>query len=306
MIVDREGEKEMTMQTEVKELHAPGHRACPGCGCAIAVKSILRETGPNTIVVSPTGCLETFTSPIRGSSWEVPWIHSLFENAPAIATGVLAGLNAKGNPDGTKVVVIGGDGGTYDIGMGSLSGMFERKDDILYICYDNEAYMNTGIQGSSATPLGVGTTTTPVTGNSFGKTVEKKDLVAIALAHGVPYVATASIANLADLKKKVRKGMDNPGPAFILMLTPCNVGWGYEPEETVELARKVVETGLFPIVEFEDGDLVSALKIRPVPVEEYLKPQKRYQHLFKNEKFTDVLEAIRKKAEDNIKKFDLV
>ncbi len=128
----------MTIQKEVKELHAPGHRACPGCGCAIAVKLILRETGPNTIVVSPTGCLETFTSPFRGSSWEVPWIHSLFENAPAIATGVLAGLKAKGNVDGTKVVAIGGDGGTYDIGMGSLSGMFERKDDILYICYDNE------------------------------------------------------------------------------------------------------------------------------------------------------------------------
>jgi len=295
----------MTIQTEVKELHAPGHRACPGCGCAIAVKLILRETGPNTIVVSPTGCLETFTSPFRGSSWEVPWIHSLFENAPAIATGVLAGLNSKGNVDGTKVVAIGGDGGTYDIGMGALSGMFERKDDILYICYDNEAYMNTGIQGSSATPLGAGTTTTPVVGDSFGKMVSKKDLLAIALAHDVPYVATASIANPADLKKKVRKGMDNPGPAFILMLTPCNLGWGFEPEDTVELARKAISTGLFPIVEFENGRLVSAQKIKPVPVEEYLKPQKRYQHLFKRDDFREVLKAIQEKADRNIDKFGL-
>ncbi|HOI80858.1 MAG TPA: thiamine pyrophosphate-dependent enzyme [Synergistales bacterium] len=295
----------MTIQTEVKELHAPGHRACPGCGCAIAVKLILRETGPNTIVVSPTGCLETFTSPFRGSSWEVPWIHSLFENAPAIATGVLAGLNSKGNVDGTKIVAIGGDGGTYDIGMGSLSGMFERKDDILYICYDNEAYMNTGIQGSSATPLGAGTTTTPVVGNSFGKMVSKKDLLAIALAHDVPYAATASIADPADLKKKVRKGMDNPGPAFILMLTPCNLGWGFEPENTVELARKAISTGLFPIVEFENGRLVSVQKINPVPVEEYLKPQKRYQHLYKRDDFNEVLKAIQEKADRNIEKYDL-
>ena len=295
----------MTMQTEVKELHAPGHRACPGCGCAMAVKTILRETGPNVIVVSPTGCLETFTSPIRGSSWEVPWIHSLFENAPAIATGVLAALKARGNPEGTRVVAIGGDGGTYDIGMGSLSGMFERKDDILYICYDNEAYMNTGIQGSSATPYGAGTTTTPVTASSFGKSVGKKDLVAIALAHEVSYVATASIAYPADLKKKVRKGMEVEGPAFIQMLTPCNVGWGYEPEETVELARKAIETGLFPIVEFEKGQLVSVKKIKPVPVEQYLRPQKRYQHLFKGDGFKVVLEAIRQKAEENIRKFGL-
>ncbi len=295
----------MTMQTEVKELHAPGHRACPGCGCAMAVKTILRETGPNVIVVSPTGCLETFTSPIRGSSWEVPWIHSLFENAPAIATGVLAALKARGNPEGTRVVAIGGDGGTYDIGMGSLSGMFERKDDILYICYDNEAYMNTGIQGSSATPYGAGTTTTPVTASSFGKSVGKKDLVAIALAHDVPYVATASIAYPADLKKKVRKGMEVEGPAFIQMLTPCNVGWGYEPEETVELARKAIETGLFPIVEFEKGQLVSVKKIKPVPVEQYLRPQKRYQHLFKGEGFGDVLAAIQEKADGNIRKFGL-
>ena len=270
------------------------------------MKLILRETGPNTIVVSPTGCLETFTSPFRGSSWEVPWIHSLFENAPAIATGVLAGLNSRGNADGTKVVAIGGDGGTYDIGMGSLSGMFERKDDILYICYDNEAYMNTGIQGSSATPLGAATTTTPVAGDSFGKMVGKKDLVAIALAHEVSYVATASIANPSDLKKKVRKGMDTPGPAFILMLTPCNLGWGFEPENTVELARKAISTGLFPIVEFENGRLVSAQKIKPVPVEEYLKPQKRYQHLYKRDDFREVLKAIQEKADRNVEKYGLL
>lgn len=294
-----------TEQTQIQELHAPGHRACPGCGCALAVKLILRETGPNTIVVSPTGCLETFTSPFRGSSWEVPWIHSLFENAPAIATGVLAGLKAKGNPKDTKVVAIGGDGGTYDIGMGALSGMLERGDDILYICYDNEAYMNTGIQGSSATPYGAGTTTTPVAEEAFGKNVAKKDLVAIALAHKAPYVATASIADPVDLKKKVRKGMDTSGPAVILMLTPCNLGWGFDPADTVELARRAIATGLFPIVEYEKGKLVSVKKIKPVPVEEYLKPQKRYQHLFKGEGCGEVVESIQASADENIEKFGL-
>lgn len=300
--------KKMTMymeQKEVKELLAPGHRACPGCGCALAVKLILRETGSNTIVVSATGCLETFTSPFMGSSWEVPWIHSLFENSPAIATGVLAALNAKGNPKGTKVVVISGDGGTYDIGMGSLSGMLERKDDILYICYDNEAYMNTGIQGSSATPFGADTTTTPVAGDSFGKMVPKKDLVAIALAHDAPYVATASISDPVELRKKVRKGIETPGPAVLLILTPCNLGWGFDPSETVELARKAVETGIFPIVEFKKGELISVKKIKPVPVEEYLKMQKRYQHLFKDDVFSEVLQAIQKSVDENILKYGL-
>jgi len=201
--------------------------------------------------------------------------------------------------------VIAGDGATLDIGVLCISGAFERGHDITYICYDNEAYMNTGIQGSSATPYGAGTTTTPVTASSFGKSVGKKDLVAIALAHDVPYVATASIAYPADLKKKVRKGMEVEGPAFIQMLTPCNVGWGYEPEETVELARKAIETGLFPIVEFEKGQLVSVKKIKPVPVEQYLRPQKRYQHLFKGEGFGDVLAAIQEKADGNIRKFGL-
>ena len=293
-------------QKEVKELLAPGHRACPGCGCALAVKLILRETGPNTIVVSSTGCLETFTSPFGWSSWEVPWIHSLFENAPAIATGVLAGLNARGNPKGTKVVVIAGDGATYDIGMGSLSGMLERGDDILYICYDNEAYMNTGVQASSATPYGVETTTTPAIGEEgFGKSVSKKDLIAIALAHRVPYAATASISDPAGLRKKVRKGMNASGPSVILVLTPCNVGWGFDPADTVELARKAIETGLFPIVEFEEGELTSVQKIKPLPVEEYLRLQKRYQHLLED-RFLEVVQRIQEEAHNNIKKFGLV
>ena len=291
----------MTIQTEVKELHAPGHRACPGCGCAIAVKLILRETGPNTIVVSPTGCLETFTSPFRGSSWEVPWIHSLFENAPAIATGVLAGLNSKGNVDGTKVVAIGGDGGTYDIGMGALSGMFERKDDILYICYDNEAYMNTGIQRSSATPYGAWTTTTPV---KHFKERPKKDIDAIMAAHRIPYQATASIAYPEDLFKKVMKAKSIKGARFFHIYAPCPTGWKSRPEDAVKLARMVVQNGLFPIYEVENGEkYTQTIKVKErKPVVDYIKLQGRFRHL-KPEHIEAIQATIDREWERMMKKF---
>ena len=187
-------------------LLVPGHRACPGCTATIAVRAILQATGSNVILASPTGCLEVFTTPYPYSAWGVPWVHSLFENAPAVACGVEAALRVKGKKD-TAVVVIGGDGSSYDIGMGAFSGMLERGHNILYVCYDNEAYMNTGVQRSGATPYLAGTTTTPVGKLGFGKVRPKKDLIAIALAHDIPYAATASIAFPRDITRKVERAL---------------------------------------------------------------------------------------------------
>ena len=283
---------------------ALGHNACPGCGVAIGVRSILRATGDDVVIVSPTGCLETFTSPYDGSAWEVPWVHSLFENAPAVASGIEAALKYKGD-NSTHVVAIGGDGATFDIGFGSLSGMLERRHDVLYICYDNEAYMNTGIQGSGATPLGARTTTTPFGSKSFGKDHHKKNMIEIARAHDIAYVASASIAYPRDLMGKVKKGLSIDGPAYIHVIMPCNLGWGFKPEETIELSRLVVKTGLFPLVEYENGELASVMKLKDIlPVEAYLSKQGRFAHLF-NEENRDIIEEIQKLADRNVAKYGL-
>lgn len=287
------------------KLLAPGHNACPGCGVAIGVKLILQAAGKNTIVCSPTGCLETFTSPYGASAWEIPWIHSLFENAPAVASGVRAALEYQGIED-INVIVIGGDGATFDIGMGSLSGMFERPEKILYICYDNQAYMNTGIQRCSSTPIGAATNTSPPGEVSFGERLKEKDMIEIARAHNVPYVASSTIAFPRDLMKKVKKGLEVQGPGYIQILIPCNLGWGIKPEDTVEISRIAVKTALFPMVEYMDGELVSVRKLRKkLPVEEYLSKQGRYAHLFK-QNAKHVLEAIQLVADENIEKYDLL
>lgn len=203
---------------------APGHNACPGCGVATGVRSILRATGDDVVIVTPTGCLQTFTTQYGSSAWEVPWAHSLFENAPAVASGIEAALKYKGD-NSTHVVVIGGDGATFDIGFGSLSGMLERRHDVLYICYDNEAYMNTGIQRSGGTPLGARTTTTPFGSKSFGKAHHKKNVIEIVRAHDIAYVASATIAYPKDLMGKVKKGLSVDGPAYIHVMMPCHLGW---------------------------------------------------------------------------------
>lgn len=291
--------------TVESKLLAPGHNACPGCGVAIGVKLILQAAGKNTIVCSPTGCLETFTSPYGASAWEVPWIHPLFENAPAVASGIRAALDYK-EIDNTNVIVIGGDGATFDIGMGSLSGMFERPEKILYICYDNQAYMNTGIQRSSSTPFGAATTTSPSGKMSFGEHLREKDMVDIARAHKVRYVASSTIAYPRDLMKKVKKGLKVQGPSYIQMLIPCNLGWGIRPEDTVEIGRIAVKTGLFPMVEYIDGKLAGVRKLKKqLPVEEYLSRQGRFSHLFKKDG-QKVLEAIQQLADENIDKYGLM
>jgi pyruvate ferredoxin oxidoreductase beta subunit len=286
-------------------LFTPGHRACPGCGAAIAVRAILEATGPQVIVVSPTGCLETFTSPYPYTPWGVPWLHVLFENAPAVATGVLAALKQRGLAGKIKVLIIGGDGGTFDIGLGSLSGMFERGDDLTYICYDNEAYMNTGVQRSSATPPGASTMTTPPGAAGWGKQRPKKNLPAIALAHGIPYVATASIAYPRDLGRKVHRAVSIPGPKYIQVHSPCPIGWGFDPAQTIEIARLAVQTGLVPLYEAAAGQPLKARKIaKPVPVTDYLRAQKRFQHLFEAGG-AQRLAAIQAAADENIARLGL-
>ncbi len=289
-----------------ESLFVSGHRACHGCGMSLAVRHILEATGKNVIVVSPTGCLETFTSPYGYSPWRVPWIHHVFENAPAVATGIVAALRVQGRDD-TRVIAIGGDGGTFDIGFGSLSGMLERGDDVLYICVDNGAYMNTGGQRSGATPAMAATTTNPTGKFSMGKTEPKKDLPQIIAAHGIPYVATASVAYYKDLKKKVKKAMTYRGPRYIQVDTPCPSVWNFASHLTLEVGRKAVNCGLVPLFEMENGELTKVRKIKKkLPVSEYLKTQKRFDHLFDNEQGASGIEKIQDIADQNIKKYNLM
>src|SRR4051794_33699197 len=217
-----------------------GHRACQGCGEALgaryAIDAAMQATANRLIAVNATGCLEVFSTPYPQTSWRIPWIHSLFGNAAAVASGVAAANRALGRPD-VRVIAQGGDGGTTDIGFGCLSGMFERNDDVLYICYDNQAYMNTGVQRSSATPPAARTATTPSVGPSPGNVFGTgKNLPRIAMAHRIPYVATASVSNLRDLERKVKTAMEIRGARYIHIFVPCPLGWGSAPENTIRVA----------------------------------------------------------------------
>ena len=296
-----------TQEVMVEEdLFVSGHRACHGCGMAIAVRHILKATGKNVIVVTPTGCLETFSSPYGYSPWRVPWIHHLFENGPAIATGVVAALAAQ-KRDTERVIAIGGDGSTFDIGFGSLSGMLERGDDVLYICVDNGAYMNTGGQRSSASPLYSSTSTDPAGKKSPGKIQRKKDLPVIIAAHGVPYVATASVAYLKDLQKKVKKAMGYHGPRYIQIDTTCPSVWGFASDQTLEVARLGVASGLVPLFEMKAGKITKVRKIKTkISVEEYLKSQKRFRHMFSGHGSEEEIKTIQVLADDNIEKYGLL
>ena len=287
-------------------LFVSGHRACHGCGMAIAVRHILKATGQDVIVVTPTGCLETFSSPYGYSPWLVPWIHHLFENGPAVASGVAAALKAQGRQS-CRVLVIGGDGSTFDIGFGALSGMLERGDDVLYICVDNGAYMNTGGQRSGASPTYSSTTTDPAGAASFGKRQLKKNLPEIVAAHGIPYVATASVAYLKDLQKKVKKAMGYHGPRYIQIDTPCPSVWGFASDRALEVGRLGVRCGLVPLFELEKGQPRRVRKISErLPVENYLKAQKRFRHLFSVPEGEGVIAEIQKQADENIGKYGLL
>lgn len=302
-----------TVQASLERANAitSGHRACQGCGEALgaryALDAAMQATGGQLIAVNATGCLEVFTTPYPETSWQIPWLHSLFGNAPAVATGVAAALRVKGRKD-VRVIAQGGDGGTVDIGFGCLSGMFERNDDVLYICYDNEAYMNTGVQRSSATPPTARTATTPALGDEPGNVFGTgKNLPLIAMAHNIPYVATASVADLHDLEAKVVKAMSFTGARYLHIMVPCPLGWGSASHATINLARMAMECGLFPLFEAEHGEVKSVHKIRrKVPVEAYLKPQRRFAHLFKGGGDTERIAAIQRMADANIKRFGLI
>lgn len=288
-----------------KILLSPGHRACAGCGQLIAARTVAEALGPNTIIANATGCLEVTTTPYPESAWGMPWIHSLFENASAVASGILAALKQKGKDKQIKVVAQGGDGGTFDIGFGLISGMWERGENILYVCYDNEAYMNTGIQASGATPWAAHTTTTPAGSHSIGSQQRKKDMIAIALAHGLPYVAQTTAGFLADITAKVKKAAAIEGPSYIQILSPCVPGWGVDPAQTIKLGKLAAQTGLYPLLEYINGQLANVMKFPdPRPkVDEYLKSQIRFKHLFKTEEGKKELEYIQKLADENVKKY---
>ncbi|CAG1008851.1 pyruvate ferredoxin oxidoreductase beta subunit [Phycisphaerales bacterium] len=288
-----------------------GHRACQGCGEALgaryALDSAMRATQGQMVVANATGCLEVFSTPYPESSWRVAWLHSLFGNAPAVATGIAAALKVKGRSN-VRVIAQGGDGATVDIGFGCLSGMFERNDDVLYICYDNEAYMNTGVQRSSATPAAARTATTPTVGDEPGNVFgQGKSVPLIAMAHFIPYVATASVAELRDLEYKVERAMTFRGARYIHVHVPCPLGWGSDTGDTIKVARLAVESGLFPLFEAEQGEVVGRRTIRRrVPVEEYLKLQGRFAHLFAKNADPRRIALIQAIADRNIARFNLL
>jgi pyruvate ferredoxin oxidoreductase beta subunit len=312
--------EQRSVQASVERSNAlnSGHRACQGCGEALgaryAVDAAMRASGNRLIAANATGCLEVFSTPYPETSWQLPWIHSLFGNAAAVGTGIAAALKVKalkrGERDGGPVRVIaqGGDGGTTDIGFGCLSGMFERNDDVLYICYDNEAYMNTGVQRSSATPPAARTATTMAVGEEPGERFgQGKNLPLIALAHEIPYVATATVADLRDLEAKVEHAMSLRGARYLHILVPCPLGWGAASHDTVRLARLARECGLFPVFEGAHGEVTAVTKLRHrVPVAEYLRPQKRFAHLFAGDGRPQVVARIQAEADRNIARFGLL
>lgn len=290
----------------LEDLFASGHRACAGCGCALTLKTLLRVTGPNVIIANATGCMEVVSSPYPESAWKVPWIHSLFENAAPVAAGIEAALRATGRKNDTKVIAIGGDGSTFDIGFGNLSGVMERGHDVLYVCYDNEAYMNTGIQRSGSTPYDASTTTTPSGKISYGNQRQKKNMPAIMAAHGVPYVAVTSIGYPADFTKKVSKALSIEGPKYVQVHATCTPGWGVDSAESIEILRLAVETAMYPLFEYENGERTSVHKIKDrKPVREYLEKQKRFSHLFKMPGGDKEIEKIQKLADANAEFFGL-
>jgi len=310
-------QRSLQASTERSNSLNSGHRACQGCGEALgaryAVDAAMRATNGQIIAANATGCLEVFSTPYPETSWQLPWIHSLFGNAAAVGTGIAAALKVKATKAGkpvsdVRVIAQGGDGGTTDIGFGCLSGMFERNDDVLYICYDNEAYMNTGVQRSSATPPAARTATTmavgPHPGAEFG---QGKNLPLIAMAHEIPYVATATVADLRDLEAKVEKAMSMRGARYLHILVPCPLGWGSASHDTIRLARLARETGIFPEFEAEHGEVTSVTKIRSrVRVEDYLRPQKRFAHLFAGAGDAITIAKIQADADRNIRRFKLL
>lgn len=289
------------------DLLMPGHRGCAGCAPATAIRLVMKATRGPTIVTNATGCMEVISSLYPYTAWAVPWIHTAFENAAANASGIEAAakiLKKKGRikHEHIDVIAIAGDGGTYDIGFQALSGAVERGHDFLFVLYDNEAYMNTGIQRSGGTPLGAATTTSPAGSVLPGKLEHKKPIADIMVAHEIPYVATASVYYWRDLIAKARKGLEVEGPAFLHIFAPCPRGWRSDPSKSIELSKLAVETCIFPLWEAVNGEYrlsppSKAIALAPQkkkPVKEYLQLQGRFRHLFtpKFEKIIDEIQRI--------------
>ena len=268
-----------------KEYFAPGHRSCQGCAEALAVRLVAKALGRNVIIASATGCMEIVSSPLPYTSWRVPWFHVAFENTAAVASGIESALKVlmrKGRIPQKKIVTLAlaGDGGTADIGLQALSGALERGHDMIYVCTDNEAYMNTGIQRSSSTPFGASTTTSPAGKAKQGQLTWKKNMAAIAAAHNIPYVATACPSYPVDLVQKLKKAADIEGPAYIHILSVCPTGWRSLPELSIKLGRLAVETGIFPLYEVDHGKYRLSMDFPKLkPIKEYVKLQGRFRHL---------------------------
>jgi pyruvate ferredoxin oxidoreductase beta subunit len=267
------------------EAIAHGHRACQGCAEILALRLVLKAFGENVIVVSATGCMEVVTTPFPQTSWNVPWLHVAFENASAVASGVIGARKAMARKkrieeNDVKILVMGGDGATADIGFQALSGALERGQDFTYVCFDNEAYMNTGVQRSSSTPASAWTTTTPTYGGATGKQGRKKDMAKIAAAHDIPYVATACPGYPYDLMNKAKRAANTPGPAYLHILSPCPTGWKMDTRYAVQISKTAVDTRVFPLYEVVDGQYILGKHKKKIePIEEYLKLQGRFKHL---------------------------
>jgi len=268
-----------------KEYFAPGHRSCQGCAEALAVRLVAKAVGRNVIIASATGCMEIVSSPLPYTSWRVPWFHVAFENTAAVASGIESALKVlmrKGRIPQKKIVTLAmaGDGGTADIGLQALSGALERGHNMIYVCTDNEAYMNTGIQRSSSTPFGASTTTSPAGKAKMGQMTWKKNMAAIAAAHNIPYVATACPSYPIDLVQKVKKAAAIEGPAYLHVLSVCPTGWRSAPENSIKLGRLAVETGIFPLYEVENGKYRLSVDFPKLKsIKEYIRLQGRFRHL---------------------------
>lgn len=285
------------MNKELAKNFASGHSACAGCGFPAIVRAILNESPDPVVVSNATGCLEVTSTLYPYTAWKTPYIHSAFENASATISGVERAhkaLRKKGKvPKKIKFVVFGGDGGTYDIGLQSLSGALERGHDFVYVVYDNGGYMNTGNQRSSATPYGANTETTPVGKESFGKVEMRKNLMEIVNAHHIKYAAQANVAYLNDLKKKAKKAFETEGPAFLSVFSPCTNNWKFPTSQYVNIAKLATETNFWPLYEIEDGKYkINWATEKPKPVEEFLQTQGRFKHLF-SEKYKPTLEEVK-------------
>jgi pyruvate ferredoxin oxidoreductase beta subunit len=281
-------------------LFTQGHRACAGCGGTVILRLLMAAAGKDTVVVGATGCMEVVSTIYPYTAWNVPFLHNAFENSAATASGVESAYRAllkrKKTDKKINFIAFGGDGGTYDIGIQSLSGAMERGHNLLYVCYDNGAYMNTGIQRSSATPMGSSTTTSPAGSVVKGKMQNRKDLTEIMVAHNLKYAAQASLSNWSDFVSKVEKALAVDGPTFINVLSPCPLGWGYDTSLSIELSRLAVETHFWPVYEYEDGKYKINIKPKQVkPLEDFLFKQARFKHL-KNE--PELVEEIKKSVEE--------